>query len=100
MKGFNLAFEKEFLLAFFNDPHFLDRFAFLSPDRPSPFLKLEPALFDRIHQLYLEMQKEIGREEDIDQHILMAMLYEILDTIFQSKQTWTAFNQRNAVNRE
>ena len=46
LKGFNLAFEKEFLLAFFNDPHFLDRFSFLSPDRPSPFLKLEPALFD------------------------------------------------------
>ena len=78
LKGFNLAFEKEFLLAFFNDPHFLDRFAFLSPDRPSPFLKLEPALFDRIHQLYLEMQKEISREENIDQHILRAMLYETL----------------------
>ena len=26
LKGFNLAFEKEFLLTFFNDPHFLDRF--------------------------------------------------------------------------
>ena len=25
LKGFNLAFEKEFLLAFFNDPHFLNR---------------------------------------------------------------------------
>ncbi len=23
---------------------------------------LEPALFDRIHQLYLEMQKEIGQK--------------------------------------
>lgn len=26
LKGFNLAFEKEFLLTFFYDPHFLDRF--------------------------------------------------------------------------
>ena len=78
LKGFNLAFEKEFLLTFFNDPHFLDRFAFLSPERPSPFMELEPALFDRIWQLYLEMQKEIGREEEIDQHILRAMLYETL----------------------
>ena len=78
LKGFNLAFEKEFLLTFFNDPHFLDRFAFLSPERPSPFLVMEPALFDRIHLLYREMQKEIGREEDIDQHILRAMLYETL----------------------
>jgi len=26
LKGFNLAFEKEFLLTFFNDPHLLDRF--------------------------------------------------------------------------
>lgn len=78
LKGFNLAFEKEFLLTFFNDPHFLDRFAFLSPERPSPFLVMEPALFERIHLLYLEMRKEIGREEDIDQHILRAMLYETL----------------------
>ena len=78
LKGFNLAFEKEFLLTFFNDPHFLDRFAFFSADRPSPFLELEPSLFERIHQLYLEMQKEIGREEEIDQHILRAMLYETL----------------------
>ena len=78
LKGFNLAFEKEFLLTFFNDPHFLDRFSFLSPERPSPFLVMEPTLFERIHLLYLEMQKEIGREEDIDQHILRAMLYETL----------------------
>ena len=78
LKGFNLAFEKEFLLTFFNDPHFLDRFAFLSPERPSPFLVMEPVLFERIHLLYLEMRKEIGREEDIDQHILRAMLYETL----------------------
>ena len=39
---------------------------------------MEPSLFERIHQLYLEMQKEIGREEEIDQHILRAMLYETL----------------------
>ncbi len=78
LEGFNLAFEKDFLLRFFNDPHFLDRFAFLSPDRPSPFLDVEEALFDRIYRLYMEMQAEIGRKEDIDQHILRAMLYETL----------------------
>ena len=85
LKGFNLAFEKEFLLTFFNDPHFLDRFAFLSPDRPSPFLVMEPTLFDRIHRLYMEMQKEIGREEEIDQHILRAMLYETLMLISRAE---------------
>lgn len=78
LKGFNLAFEKDFLLSFFNDPHFLDRFTFLSPNRPSPFLDMDEDLFGRIHRLYLEMQAEIGRREAIDQHILRAMLYETL----------------------
>lgn len=78
VRGLCLVFEKEFLLSFFNDTHFLDRFAFLAVDRPSPFLLAGQDMFERILALYRDMQAEIGRDHDIDQHILRAMLYETL----------------------
>ena len=43
MEALNLIFEKEFLLSFFSDPHFLDRFTYLQSDRSSPFLMADDA---------------------------------------------------------
>lgn len=78
LKALNLVFEKEFLLSFFNDSHFLDQFEYLSADRHSPFLHLSDNLYQRIHTLYKEMQEEIIGRKEKDQHILRAMLYETL----------------------
>lgn len=85
IKALNLIFEREFLLSFFNDPHFLDRFAFLSHTRPTPFLTMEPSLFERITTLYREMQEEIVNYKQKDQHILRAMLYETLMLISRAE---------------
>ena len=75
LKVLNLIFEKEFLLSFFNDPHFLDRFDYLQADRSTPFLKPDEPTFERILSLFQEMKGEIIRHEEKDQHILRAMLY-------------------------
>jgi len=78
LKALNLIFEKEFLLSFFNDPHFLDRFNYLHADRSTPFLRPDEVAFERILGLYRAMQREITDYEQKDQHILRAMLYETL----------------------
>ena len=76
LDALNLVFEKEFLLSFFCDPHFLDRFTYLPADRSSPFLMTDEAAFGRILTLYQEMRREITDYAQKDQHILRAMLYE------------------------
>lgn len=78
MEALNLVFEREFLLSFFADSHFLDRFAYFAADRESPFLHLDDALFTRLLALFRDMQQEINGRERQDQHILRAMLYEAL----------------------
>jgi len=78
IKALNLIFEKEFLLSFFNDQHFLDRFTYLQADRKTPFLQPDEIVFERILALYRDMQQEITGCEQKDQHILRAMLYETM----------------------
>ena len=78
LKGLVLIFEEPFLLSFFNDPHFLDRFAYLQADRTSPFLHLNESLHERFRSLLAQMKTEIDDSADKDQHILRAMLYEAL----------------------
>lgn len=78
LKGIVLIFEEQFLLSFFKDPLFLDRFAYLRADRPSPFLLLDQELQERLHHLLRLMKEEIDSHAEKDQHILRAMLYETL----------------------
>lgn len=78
LEGLVLIFEKPFLLSFFNDPHFLDRFAYLQANRTSPFLHLGESLNERFGSLLAQMKTEIDDYADKDQHILRAMLYEAL----------------------
>lgn len=78
LEGLVVSFEEPFLLSFFNDPHFLDRFAYLRSDRTSPFLQLDTALQERLCHLLLLMKAEIDDSRNKDQHILRAMLYETL----------------------
>ena len=79
LDGLHLLWKEDFLLSFFSDPNFLDHFAFLRIDRPSPFLKPSPELFQRLVSLFRDMQSEIGTDKpEKDQHILRAMLYEAL----------------------
>ncbi len=78
LEGMVLIFEEPFLLSFFNDPHFLDRFAYLQANRTSPFLHLDESLNNRFRSLLSQMKTEIDARTEKDQHILRAMLYEAL----------------------
>ena len=78
LNGYALIFEEEFLLSFFNDPHFLQHLSYLNPERNSFVLQATPELNLRIHQLFREIKTEISNYSKKDHHILRAMLYEVL----------------------
>ncbi|MDR2913398.1 MAG: AraC family transcriptional regulator [Tannerella sp.] len=78
LNGYVLIWEEEFLLSFFNDQLFLQKFSYLQSDRQSPFLHLERELYNRVCHLLSEMVSEIHDREKIDRHVLRAMLYETL----------------------
>ena len=76
LTSLELIFERDFVLSFFNDPHFLDGLSYFSAQRPSPYVQLDDALYNRIIGLYVEIQLEIAHGRD--RHLLRAMLYETL----------------------
>lgn len=78
LDGYLLIFEEEFLISFFNDPLFLQRFSYLSTKRISPFLIPQNELSERISHLFIQMKTEISDYKEKDQHVLRAMLYETL----------------------
>lgn len=78
LQGIVLIFEEQFLLSFFNDRFFLDRFSYLRADRLSPFLFSDKTLYERLSYLMFHMKAEINSSMEKDQHILRAMLYEVL----------------------
>ena len=73
-----LIFEREFLLSFFSDVHFLVNIAYLSPRRTSPYLMLDEQLYNRIVGLYDSLLLELHNTGRRDPHLLRAMLYEVL----------------------
>lgn len=97
LEGLVLIFEESFLLSFFNDPHFLDRFAYLQADRTSPFLQPDTALQERLHHLLSLMKAEIDDNRNKDQHILRAMLYETLMLLNRAESTDDSGQQMNDV---
>ena len=76
LTALELIFERDFLLSFFNDPHFLDGLSYFSTSRSSPYVMLNEALYNRIIGLYVEIQMEVANARD--RHLLRAMLYETL----------------------
>lgn len=93
LKGVHLLFEEEFLLSFFNDPLFLNKFVYLRPDRPSSFLYLGKDLFERLIYLYKNMKLEIdSNRTNKDQHLLRAMLYETLTLMSRAENIVSTVN--------
>ena len=78
LTSLELIFERDFLLSFFSDPHFLDGIAYLSPQRTSPYLMLDEAIYNRVVGLYDSLLLELHGSGKSDQHLLRAMLYEVL----------------------
>lgn len=108
LQGYVLIFEEEFLLSFFNDRLFLQKFPYLQPNRQSPFYRISGALYDRICQVMKQIRTEIHGEEtnlrttslsEIDQHILRAMLYEVLTLIKRADNLMVSDEQETSQKR-
>lgn len=108
LDGYVLIFEEEFLLSFFNDRLFLQKFPYLQSNRSSPFYSLDDELFERICLVMKQIQNEIHGDEtnlrrtslpEIDQHILRAMLYETLVLIRRADQMSVPNENETMVNR-
>lgn len=108
LQGYVLIFEEEFLLSFFNDRLFLQKFPYLQPNRQSPFYRISGALYDRICQVMKQIRTEIHGEEtnlrttslpEIDQHILRAMLYEVLTLIKHADNLMVSDEQETSQKR-
>lgn len=78
LDGYVLIFEEDFLHSFFIDTLFLHKLPYLGETRNSPFLRLNDKLQQRICVLLEQMKTEIDDYNEKDQHLLRAMLYEIL----------------------
>ena len=86
LEGRVLLWEEEFLLSFFNDRQFLRRFAYLQPERTTPFLETDDELNERLLHIFDGMSDEIHNgSPDKDSHLLRAMLYETLMLINRAK---------------
>lgn len=87
MNGYVLVFEEEFLLSFFNDAHFLQKFAYLHPQRESAHVIIDKQIFGRVVQLLQLINEDILNYAEKDHHLLRAMLYEVLMLLNRSFTT-------------
>lgn len=76
--GYALIFEEEFLLSFFNDPHFIDNISYFRKSRANNKLALPAAEFEQINALILQIRHEIKEYTVKNKHILRALLYQVL----------------------
>jgi len=78
LQSLELIFERDFLISFFSDLHFLNGIAYLSPQRTSPYLMLDEPLYNSIVGLYDSILIELHGTEKKNPHLLRAMLYQVL----------------------
>ncbi len=76
IQALGLFFQKEFLLSFINDPYFLPNLTFLRANRPMPYLQPDKMTFERLFQLFQDMEHEINDFDHRDIHMLRALTYQ------------------------
>lgn len=76
-QGYALIFEEEFLLSFFNDPSFMQKLSYFNRNRASAKMNVID-IYTRIDGLVRNIIVEINNEQSKDEHILRALLYEML----------------------
>lgn len=97
LQGYVLVFEEEFLLSFFNDPNFLQKFNYLNPQRESAHITLDQHHFERVIGLLCSIKDEIGIGPGKDHHLLRAMLYEVLVLLDRSYKPHFANNPQKDI---
>ncbi|MFT4071624.1 MAG: helix-turn-helix transcriptional regulator [Dysgonamonadaceae bacterium] len=96
--GYALIFEEEFLLSFFNDPHFIHHISYFKKNRSSVMLSLSPVEFEHMHALIRQIKHEIAGCIIKNKHILRALLYQALmylDRAFTEQNNVSSTSDRN-----
>lgn len=78
ISGYALIFDEEFLLSFFNAPHFIDDISYFKRNKNCNKLILSSAEFYQISSLILQIKHEIDGYTIKNKHILRALLYQTL----------------------
>lgn len=77
-KGLVLIFEEEFLGTFFNDSEFVQHLSYFNTTCRKPVLLLTAADFACFESVLKNIEEEIVGQQDKDNHILRALLYQVL----------------------
>jgi len=78
LNGQALIFEDEFLSSFFKDPLFVQHLSFFNLEKTSSKIHLAENLYTHILELLQNIKEEIDHFKQNDEHVLRALLYEIL----------------------
>jgi len=77
-QGFAVLFDGDFILEFFSDPRLVEELLFFENGGSAPFVDIDRDEFARLVTLVDAMRRELGAPRDVSEHILRAMLYQLL----------------------
>lgn len=92
-EGYALLFEEEFIAAFFNDAQFIRKLSFFCQPLQYPFLELDAEDGARLELMLIELKSEIDSGKD--EHILRALLYQLLAWLENRHKTIVQFPRKN-----
>ena len=76
--GYVLIFEKAFLTSFFSDPRFINKLSYFNRDLKDYSLRLGRTDITSIVDIFESIEIEIKNFKNNDEHILRALLYQVL----------------------
>ncbi len=79
--GYALIFAEEFILSFFNDRDFLRKLSYFNSSGLSGKFSLAEEEYDTIIHLVVVIKKEISAYRNESEHILRALLYQVLSLL-------------------
>ncbi|MET0683606.1 MAG: AraC family transcriptional regulator [Casimicrobiaceae bacterium] len=77
-QGYAVLFDGDFIREFFSDARFLDELLFFGNGGDCAFLDIDGAEFARLITIVDAMRGELGAPRDVSDHILRALLYQLL----------------------
>lgn len=97
-QGYALIFEEEFLLSFFNDLSFIRNLSYFSVNRVSSKINIT-SIYTRIVNLIQNIVEEINYGQSKDNHVLRALLYEMLMLLNREYSKAHVIVQKKPLNR-
>lgn len=76
--GYVLIFEKAFFASFFSDPKFIDKLNYFNRDLKNYSLNLDKKDIIHVVDIFKNIESEIKNIKNNDEHILRALLYQVL----------------------